>query len=184
MKRVIFILSLLLVWTCAIRAETESEGTVASGKVKDGYALLNDLTKIFEEIAGTGKGLGSANERLSAVIADTRATFAAGQIDAVFHHRFRRLLLVFKLILTPVDVNNDVWEPVIKKELSEFVLDTLGEVWVWRVKGLDSIERMAAAVEEEFVNLWLYLDTRSQRQELKKKFAGSMLPPPPAKKKE
>jgi hypothetical protein len=157
---------------------TEAEGS-GSGTVKDGYALLSDLTRVFEELVGKGSGLGVAEQRLGVVIADNAATYKDGKTDAIFHHRFRRLLLVFRLVLTPMTPENNVWEPVIRKELSDFVYDTLGEDWRFGAKDANAIGRMAAAMEEEFVSLWLYLDTLPQRQGLKKKFAGSMLPPPP-----
>jgi len=46
---------------------------------------------------------------------------------------------------------------------------------------------MAAAMEEEYVQMMTYLDTRQKRQELKAKIGKRILPPPPppppAKKK-
>ena len=38
---------------------------------------------------------------------------------------------------------------------------------------------MAAAMEEEFVQMKIYLDTRQKREEFKKKIGKRMLPPPP-----
>ncbi len=57
--------------------------------------------------------------------------------------------------------------------------------WNWEDK--DSIAKMAAAMEEEFVQIMIYLDTRQKCEELKMKIGKRMLPPPPpppaAKKK-
>lgn len=171
---------LLVTLTGMVWAEADGE-TGITGKVKDGYALLNEMTGIFSDMT-SGNVMETATRRLNTLIADTRATREAGQIDAVFHHRLRRLLLIFKLVLTPIDSRsgNDVMELVFMREFSDFVLDTTGEIWSWKMKGGESIQLMAAAMEEEFVNLWLYLDTLKQRAELKKKFSRRMLPPPPA----
>lgn len=177
MKRLSIIVCLVLLLGCFSFAEGEGEGP-APDKVKDGYALLSDLTGVFSDIVQAG-GIETAKDRLEVIIAGNGASFAAGQIDPVFYHRMRRLLLVFKLIMLPMKHGNDVWEPVIHQELSDFVYDTLGKTWAWE-KGKGSIELMASAIEEEFVNLWIYLDTRPKRTELKQKFHRSMLPPPPA----
>jgi hypothetical protein len=74
MKRIILFTCLFLLLIGSSRAESEGE-KIVTGTVKDGYALLTDLTKIFEEITIKGSGLGSANERLNAVIIDAAATF-------------------------------------------------------------------------------------------------------------
>ncbi len=184
MKKCILLLSVCLVLLGTLPAADEISGeTAGGGTVKDGYALLNDLSKIFEEITSKGSGLGSAVERLNAAIVDTSASFKAGKLDAVFNRRLNRLLLIYKLILIPMKGENAVWEQVIMKELNEFSLDCLGVDWDWKMKDPKAIGQMASALEEEFVNLWIYLDTLDKRQELKQKFAKSMLPPPPAQKK-
>ncbi len=183
MKKCILFTCLFLLLIGSSRAESEGE-KIVSGTVKDGYALLTDLTKIFEEIVTKGSGLGSANERLNKSIIDAAVSFQAGTINPVFNHRLKRLLLIYKLILTPITPENNIWEIVIRKELNNFVLDTTGETWVWKLKNPEAIHTLANAMEEEFISLWPYLDTLPQRAELKKKFGKSMLlpPPPPPKK--
>lgn len=179
MNKRVLIMGLILLLVAMIQADAKESDKQISGTVKDGYALLTDLTRVFQEIGSQKSGLGTANERLSAAIANNFATFNAQKIDSIFFNRFRRLLLVFKLIMTPVTPDNGVWEPVIRSELSAFVRDTIGEEWSLNFKDQSNITLMAAAMEEEFVNLWIYLDTLPQRKELKKKFTGHMLPPPP-----
>ncbi|HNX98014.1 MAG TPA: hypothetical protein PKK12_10070 [Candidatus Aminicenantes bacterium] len=178
MKRLSIVVCLVLLLGCFSFAEGEG-GEAATGKVKDGYALLSDLTGVFSNIVQAG-GIETAKDRLEVIIASNGASFAAGQIDPIFYHRMRRLLLIFKLIMLPMKKGNDVWEIVIQHELPAFAYDTLGKAWTWDPKDRGGIELMASAIEEEFVNLWIYLDTLPKRAELKQKFHRSMLPPPPA----
>lgn len=178
MKRTMILLLTVLMLCGAALAGTEGE-KVVPGRVKDGHALLTDMTQFFSEISRKASGLESAEKRLNAAIADGAVTFKAGKIDAIFYHRFRRLLLIFKLIMTPVTPYNNVWEPVIKQELGAFIRDVLGEEWVLNFKDKSNIGRLAAAMEEEFANLWIYLETLERRSELKKKYGNRMLPPPP-----
>ncbi len=49
-------------------------------------------------------------------------------------------------MLLPIHGENTVWEPVVKKELSEFILDTIGEDWRLNFKDSSNIGRMAAAM--------------------------------------
>jgi len=178
MKRTMILL-LTILMLCSSALAGSGEEKIIPGKVKDGHALLTDMTQFFSEIARKGTGLESAERRLNAAIADGAATFKDGKVDAIFYHRFQRLLLIFKLIMTPVTPTNNVWEPVIKKELGEFIRDVLGEEWILNFKDKSNIGRLAAAMEEEFANLWIYLETLERRSELKKKYGNRMLPPPP-----
>lgn len=178
MKKALMVYLICLILTAPGGAATDGE-KIVPGKVKDGHALLTDMTRFFSEVSRTGHGLASAEQRLQETIADTAATFRAGKIDPIFHHRYRRLLLIYRLIMTKVTVDNNVWEPVIKHEMSEFIRDVLGEEWALSFKDKSNIGRLAAAMEEEFVSLWIYLDTLERRGELKKKYGHRMLPPPP-----
>jgi len=178
MKKILMILLVLLILNGTGQALTKDD-KVVPGKVKDGYTLLTDMTRFFSEVSRTGKGLESAEKRLRDAIADAAATNRAAKIDPVFYHRYRRLLLIFRLIMTKVTRYNNVWEPVIKHELSEFIRDVLGEEWLLNFKDKGNIGRLAADMEEEFASLWIYLDTQAKRRELKQKYGQRMLPPPP-----
>ena len=178
MKKTTILLFICLMISALGTAGTPGEKIVA-GKVRDGHALLTDMSLFFSDISRTGKGIEIAEKRLYDAIADTAATFRASRIDPIFHHRYRRLLLIYRLIMTKVTVDNNVWEPVIKHEMSEFIRDVLGEEWALSFKDKSNIGRLAAAMEEEFVSLWIYLDTLERRGELKKKYGHRMLPPPP-----
>lgn len=159
--------------------------------VKDGYALLNSLLTLFENLmpekkAETGEqksqlsGFALVDSRLSQLSVDAKAAFDAGHIDRIFYHRYVRLLTKYKLIITPV-VRGGLLKEVLQRAFDDFVWNVTFVHWRWEDE--DGIAKMAAATEEEFVQLMIYLDTRQQREELKKKYGYRMLPPPPAKKK-
>ncbi len=166
-----------------------------AAKLKDGYALLNSLLTLFENLPVEKKvaegekkvshgGLAEVDNRLSQLVKDSKAAFESNLIDKIFFNRYRRMLTIYKMIITPV-VKNELLENPFKKAFENFVWDVTYENWTWGDK--DSIPMMAAAMEEEFVQLMTYLDTRQKREELKKKIGMRMLPPPPpppgAKKK-
>ncbi|MCU0236951.1 MAG: hypothetical protein MUC72_07690 [Acidobacteria bacterium] len=155
--------------------------------IKDGYALLNSLLTLFENLLLEKKpapgeekvtkgGLALVDERLSQLGIDSKAALEAGLIDKIFFHRFRRLLMHYKLIITPV-VRGDLLKDLFARAFDDFTWSVTYERWAWEDK--DGIAKMAAAVEEEFVQLMIYLDTRQKRDELKKKIGMRMLPPPP-----
>jgi hypothetical protein len=156
----------------------------APAAVKDGYALLNSLLTLFDNLypPGTSKGGGFAvvNERLDQLAADVKAAREASLIDNIFFNRYRRMLTVFKMIVTPV-VKNELFENPFVQTLTDFVWDVTYVRWTWGEK--DGIAKMSAALEEEFVQLQFYLDSREAREEFKKKIGSRILPPPPAPKK-
>jgi hypothetical protein len=163
--------------------------------IKDGNALLDSLLTLFENLPVEKKvpegekkvshsGIAEVDSRLSQLARDAKAALEAGQIDKIFFYRYKRMLTIYKMIITPV-VKNELLENPFMKTFEDFVWDTTYERWSWDDK--DSIAKMAAAMEEEFVEMKIYLDSRQKRAELKQKIGKRMLPPPPpppgAKKK-
>ncbi len=157
--------------------------------IKDGNALLDSLLTLFENLPPAEKkgpegvdkvskgGLAVVESRLSQLAQEAKAALTAGQIDKIFYYRYKRMLTIYKMIITPV-VKNELLENPFLKTFEDFVWNTIYERWGWDDK--DSIAKMAAAMEEEFVEMKIYLDTRQKREEFKKKFGMRMLPPPPA----
>jgi hypothetical protein len=155
--------------------------------VKDGYALLNSLLTLFEDLVlekkpapGEAKvtkgGLAQVDEKLSQLGVDAKAALETGLIDKIFFYRYRRLLMHYKLIITPM-VRGELLKELLEQAFDDFIWNVTYEHWRWGDK--DGIAKMAAAVEEEFVQLMIYLDTKQKRAELKKKIGMRMLPPPP-----
>ena len=152
------------------------------GQVMDGHALLTGLTEVFQELLVEGGGMGAAEKRVNDLMVNALATRDAGKIDGLFFNRFRRLILMFKVTMIPVVGENQVWEPVIRRQLQDFVEGTLGVDWTLDIGNRNCIEDLARAMEEECISLWIYLDTLPRREELRKKVSGRMLPPPPPPK--
>lgn len=166
------------IFLCMLMLGMAEEMPTGTPRVKDGYALLDSLVTIFRDLP-IDKGLKAVSSRLENLLGDVQASREANQIDAVYYNRYRRILFIFKLIITPMKKNN-LWEPIIFRELTAFVRDTTGENWEWGNK--KSVPKMARALEEEFINLQIYLDTRETRKKLRQKWDGKMLPPPMKKK--
>lgn len=208
MKRMMWFLLVLLfafalpaeecVTTVAAAAPEVVPAAVPAGgaaAVKDGYALLDALLTLFDnltlekkEAAGENKvtlgGLALVDSRLSQLAKDAKAALEAGVVDKIFFCRYKRMLSIYKMVITPV-VKNELLENPFMQAFEDFVWSVTYERWAWGDK--DAIAKMAAATEEEYVQLIIYLDTKQKREELKKKIGKRMLPPPPpppgAKKK-
>jgi len=159
-----------------------------AAKLKDGNALLDSLLTLFENLPPVEKkgpeggdkvtkgGLAEVDNRLSQLARDAKAALEAGLIDKIFFFRYKRMLTIYKMVITPV-IKNELLENPFMKTFEDFVWDTTYERWKWDDK--DSIAKMAAAMEEEFVQMKIYLDSRQKREELKMKIGRRILPPPP-----
>lgn len=208
MKRTLLVLFVLL-FGFALRAEESAltvtlpdvapaavpAGTGEAAAVKDGNALLDALLTLFDNLVLEKKGapgeekvtkggLALVDERLSQLARDAASSLEAGTVDKIFYYRYKRMLSIYKMVITPV-VKNELLENPFMKAFEDFVWSVTYERWAWGDK--DAIAKMAAAMEEEFVQMKVYLDTKQTREELKRKIGKRILPPPPpppgAKKK-
>jgi hypothetical protein len=174
---------------------TTPAGESAAPVVRDGYALLDSLLTLFDklpvekenkggegETKQTNPGILEVQRRLSQLSQDAKISLSAGQIDKVFHRRYQRMLTIFQMVITPI-IRGELLKDLFMNAFEAFVWDVTCEHWSWEDK--DGIAKMAAAMEEEFVQMMIYLDTRQRREELKQKIGRRILPPPPppAKKK-
>ncbi|MFH2107341.1 MAG: hypothetical protein ABII93_01620 [Chrysiogenia bacterium] len=181
--------------TVAVPAAEGAASGAEAAVVKDGYSLLNSLLTLFEDLPvvkvkkgeeGQNKvantGIAEVDNRLSQLSMDAKATLNAGLIDKIFYNRYQRMLTIFKMIITPI-IRNEMLKNLFMKEFADFVWNVTYEQWSWEES--NSIPKMAAAMEEEFVQMQFYLDSRQARDEFKKKIGKRILPPPPpsAKKK-
>ncbi len=137
--------------------------------VDSGYALLHSLTAFFQSMSRMKEEPEKREPQLVQIMKKAIQAREANQIDALFYARFRRMLTVIKLIMTP---DNGLLVPLINREIGLFVEETTGEAW--KRDGPGALARIAAALEEEIVSLQLYLDDRPQRDALKQKFAAGM----------
>jgi hypothetical protein len=163
-----------------------------AAKVKDGYALLNSLLTLFENVPVVKAKKGSEREpkvasvfaevdnRLVQLSKDAKTALEAGLIDKIFHRHYQRLLTIFKAVITPV-IGGELLKDLFMRAFDDFVWDVTCEHWSWGDE--DGVAKMAAAMEEEFVQMQFYLDSRKARAEFKKKIGNRLLPPSPAKGK-
>jgi len=189
MKIKILVLSILFLTFClqceeAAASAPVGDSVAAAVTVKDGYALLNSLLTLFDNLTTSGTsgsgGITIVENRLEQLSKDVNLAHEANLVDTIFYNRYRRLLMIFKMVITPV-VKSDLLEHPFIEALTDFVWDVTYERWAWGDKG--SIGKLSAALDEEFVQLQFYLDSRQAREEFKKKLGPSMLPPPPPLKK-
>ena len=156
--------------------------------LKDGYALLNSLLSLVRESRARKESDAGGREGDQGRVCpgrragfpswavDAKGALEASLIDKIFFYRYRRLLMHYKLIITPV-VRGELLKELFERAFDDFTWNVTYEHWRWEDK--DGIAKLAAATEEEFVQLMIYLDTRQKRDELKKKIGMRMLPPPP-----
>jgi len=157
--------------------------------LKDGYALLDGLLILWDNLYPEPKskdekdlkaaqyGFQLVDERISNLFKEAKASREANLIDNIFFNRYRRVLMMYKLIVIPV-FKHEVLEPLFRQAFVDFVHDVTFETWVWGEK--DAIPKLGAAVREEFVQLHFYLEDRQKSEEFKQKVGLRVLPPPPA----
>ena len=89
-----------------------------------GYALLQRIVNMFQEMAATGTGgREKVDSALSGLMADARQALSEKKIDSVFFYRFNRLLMIIKL--TIVEDEKGILKPLIESEIERFVLHGL-----------------------------------------------------------
>jgi hypothetical protein len=143
---------------------TAMESSVTS-KEKAGYALLDLFVTSFGEMVtkGTTDALETTLLRMAS---DLNKAREAGDIDAVFYVRLKRILAVTKLVIVPDP--GGMLGPVINRELLSFVYDIMGEDFK-KEGGAGAINQVANAIAEEIINLQIYLDTKDKREALRRK---------------
>jgi hypothetical protein len=137
----------------------------AGPKEKAGYALLDQFITAFADMATKGAPE-SLEPTLVQMASGLKKAREAGEIDAVFHGRFARILAITKLIIVPDP--SGIIGPVVNRELYLFVHDMIGEDFK-QGEGPAAINQVANAIAEELLNLQIYLDTKDTREALRKK---------------
>jgi len=141
----------------------------ANPKEKAGYALLDTFITGFAEMAAQG-AKGAMEPALVRMAQGLKKAREAGEIDAVLHGRFARLLAITKLVIAPDP--EGIIGPVVDRELSFFVQDMIGEEF--KRRGPEAINQVANAIAEEILNLQIYLDTKDKREEMRKKLDAKL----------
>lgn len=176
-KATIIVCALFL---CVSISQAEMAGN--GGEDEAAYALLDKLVLAFKNMAekGTG-GTEVVNNALNEIMATAKKAKAQGQLDPVFSRRFRRILVILRLAI--VEDEEGILEPLIKREIEDFVKDIYGEIAVdvdKKGKPAIGIGRIAGAVAEEILNLKIYLNTKEEKMKLMEEYKKQFSP---AKKK-
>jgi hypothetical protein len=174
LRKTTIIVSVLLLWTSLAQAKMDSNG----GKDEAAYALLDKLVLSFKDMAEKGAGGEAVSDALNEMMASAKKAEVQGQIDPVFFRRFKRILIILKLAITAD--KEGILEPVIEREIEEFVKDIFGETGAdvnKNGKPVIGIGQIAGAVAEEILNLRIYLDTKEEKmklmEEYKKQFTST-----------
>lgn len=178
LRKATIIVSVLLLWASFAQAKTESNG----GTDEAAYALLDNLVLSFKDMAEKGTGGEVVSNALNEIMAAAKKAEAQGQIDPVFTRRFKRILVILKLAIT--EDKEGILEPVIEREIEEFVKDIFGETGAdvdKNGKPIIGIGQIAGAVAEEILNLRIYLDTKEEKMKLMEEYKKQF---PTTKKKE
>jgi hypothetical protein len=151
---------LVLFGTLSLAAEDISP---ASAPPKAGYALLDFFISTFLELTKSGSSV-TLEQNLPKMMAEAKKAREEKQIDLVFYARYTRMLAIFKLVTTPDPER--IIGPIVDKEVSSFIKDTIGE----EGENKNSIRQLSEALKEEILDLQLYLDNQAAKEKLRKEF--------------
>jgi hypothetical protein len=167
-KKAIF-LTIIIIWLIFLCPILKASGLSDPAEENAGYALLDTVFVTFKELAEMkGPVMEKTNKALISMMNDAKKAKSQNQIDDVFFKRFYRILLVIKIVITPVEKGkDDVMGPFYFDEINEFIEDIEGEKYdVKKTKGREAINKLSQAVSHEIINLRLYLDTKEKREKL------------------
>lgn len=144
-----------------------------NGKPDDeaGYALLEELVVGFRDMAekGTG-GYKEVNPLIQKIMAGLKKAKEQGQVDSVFYKRFHRMLVVMKLTIMEKSYDPEgILDPLISRELEEFVDDMCGDVESMKSLEKRGVGVIAGALTEEIFRLHMYLDYKKKKPQLMEK---------------
>jgi hypothetical protein len=147
------------------------KASVKSNPVEEnaGYALLDTVFVTFKELAEMRESvMEKTNKALGTMMNDAKDAREQNQIDDVFFKRFRRILLVLKIVIIPVEKDDaGIMAPFYFGEINEFIEDIEGEKYdVQKAGGHEAINKLSQAVSHEIIDLRLYLDTKEKRETL------------------
>jgi len=134
-----------------------------------GYALLDTVFVTFKELAEMREPVMEKTDKaLANMMKEAKNAKAQNQIDDVFFKRFSRILLVLKLVITPVEKDDsDIMGQLFIGELNRFIEDIEGIKYdVQKAGSSEAINMFSKAISHEIVDLRLYLDTKEKREKL------------------
>jgi len=156
MKNLVF--WLLVVWL-AVSLPAQQKATFSIEGDGIGYVLLNEVVKLFEEMAPAGDAFrDKIMQGLNRLFGEVRVAREQKHIDKFFFERYDRILLVLKLVMLKADKGKEAADPildaVIIREINNFdIPQKLSEGG--SVQGIGSV---AGDVATELLSLKKYLD--------------------------
>jgi len=142
-----------------------------------GYALLDTVFVTFKELAEMREPvMEKTNKALAGMMRDANSAKSQNKIDDVFFKRFHRILVVLKIVITPVEKDEDtIMGPYYFREINEFIEDIEGEKYdVQKAGGHEAINKLSQAISHEIIDLRLYLDTKEKREKLIEEYEKKM----------
>jgi len=145
----------------------------AVAEEKEGFALLENLTK---EIVSAAKNEASAalvEDHLNGLIAEAKNARSSELIDAYFFKKYTALLAFIKLGLTADDPEGILW-PLLERVAGDYIRSVTGSEPPGSLKanyaqhGAVGLASISTAVITEVTNLHLYLETKDRRPEVMK----------------
>lgn len=133
---------------------------------KDGYALLDSLSLVFDVISADRDYLQKVNQLITGLMVEARQAREKNLIDRVFFARYHRLLGIIKLTLDPDP--EKVLAPVVDLVLEDFIREVLAEDW--KANRSENIPLLTTAILDEIVSLRLHLDNLERKERLIKEW--------------
>ena len=130
-----------------------------------GYALLDTVFVAFKELAEMKEPvIEKTNQALNDMMKDAKNARAQNQIDDVFFKRFHRILLVLKIVVTPIEKDGaGIMDSFYFGEINRFIEDIEGIKFDVKKAGTsEAIDTLSKAISHEIVDLRLYLDTKEK----------------------
>ncbi len=134
-----------------------------------GYALLDTVFVTFKELAEMkGSVMEKTNNALTDMMKEAKEARGQNQIDDVFFKRFHRILLVLKIVITPIEKDGaGIMAPLYFGEINQFIEDIEGIKYdVQKTGSSEAINMLSKALSHEIIDLRLYLDTKEKRERL------------------
>jgi hypothetical protein len=155
----------LILFCPLLKASVES----SPAEENAGYALLDTVFVTFKELAEMREPvMEKTNKALTNMMKEAKNAKAQNLIDEVFFKRFHRILLVLKIVITPMEEGEGgIMEPLYFGEINQFIEDIEGEKYdVKKAVGHEAINKLSQAISHEIIELRLYLDTKEKREKL------------------
>ncbi len=124
-----------------------------------GYLLLNDVVKLFEEMAPAGGDFrAKVMQGLDRLFQEARLAREKKLIDAHFIERYHRVLLVLKLVLLKSDAGKGSVDPIVDALIVREVNQFDDPVKMSEGGAIQGIGSVAGTVATELLSLKKYLD--------------------------